>query len=114
MYFSQYNLTDQDIVQHIAGNFTYPVKNEYHSNYLMFSRDIGSTEVIQTMVRIHNLVEHLAKSVQEAVKFETTIHGKNCLGVTPIGDALYRSLLQPHRFHLQLRLEIHLSGKTFA
>ncbi|MCK5921640.1 MAG: hypothetical protein KAG66_11915 [Methylococcales bacterium] len=98
MYFSQYNLTDQDVVQHIADNFTYPVKNNYHSNFLQLSRDVGSLEAIQTMVRIHYIVEHLTKSKQEAVKFETTIHGKNCLGVTPVGDALYRSLLQPHRF----------------
>lgn len=98
MHFSPFNLTDQDVIQHIRDNFTYPVKNEYGSNYLYLSHDIGSPEAVQTMVRIHHLVGHLAKSAQEAVKFEMTIHEKRFLEITPAGEALYHTLLQPHRF----------------
>lgn len=98
MYFAQYNVTDQDVVQYLVRNFTFSVKNDYNGNHCVLSRDVGSFECIATMIQIHNLVEHVASSGQEAVKFETTIHGKNCLGVTPVGDALYCSLLQPHRF----------------
>ncbi len=98
MHFSPFTPTDMDVVQHISENFTYPVKNEYESNYFHLSHDIGLPEVIQMMVRIHNLVEHLAKSAQEAVKFETTIHEKRFLEITPPGEALYHTLLLPHRF----------------
>lgn len=98
MHFSPFNPTDQVVVQHICNNFIYPAKNDYESNLLHLSHDIGSPDVVQTMIRIHHLVGHLAKSAQEAVKFETTIHEKRCLEITPAGDALYRTLLQAHRF----------------
>lgn len=91
-------LTEQDIVQQICADYSYPVKNQYGGNDVYLSRDFGTIEAIATMVQIHSLVEQIAKSEQPAVKFETTIHGTKFHGITLIGEALYRVLLKQHRF----------------
>lgn len=98
MYFTQYAITEQGIIQHISDDFTYLVKNQFGGNQPYLSRDIGSIEGIATIVQISNIVEQIATSAQLAVKFATTIHGKRCLGVTPLGHTLYEFLLNPHRF----------------
>lgn len=98
MYFTQYTITEQDIIQHISDDITYLVKNQLGGNQPYLSRDIGSIEGIATIVQISNIVEQIATSEQVAVNFATTIRGKRCLGVTPLGHTLYEFLLNPHRF----------------
>jgi hypothetical protein len=96
MNYSNYPLTDQEIIQHICDG--YLAKHEDGIDNYYLSRDVGTEINVQTMVEIHNFVEQIAKSEQVAVKLETTIHGKRCLGVTPIGDTLYRIFRSQYRF----------------
>lgn len=98
MYHQQPYPAEQDIVQHIFNDFTFPVLNPTGEQSLALSRDVGSAEAIQYMVQIHDFVEQNAKFEQPAVKFETSIYGRHWLGCTRAGENLYPIVLNPKAF----------------
>lgn len=95
MYHQQPYPAEQDIVQHIFNDFTFPVLNQFGEASLVLSRDVGSAEAIQYLVQIHDLVEQNVKFEHPAVKFETSIYGRHCRGYTRAGEMLYPILLNP-------------------
>lgn len=98
MYHQQPYPAEQDIVQHIFNDFTFPVPNQFGEASLALSRDIGSLEAIQNMIQVHDFVEQNAKSKQPAVKFDTTIYGRHHLETSFVGEQLYQILLRPKVF----------------